>query len=336
MSDREAPITTGTDVANPHGLPTWARTSAGVQFADYPVRPGGRMPDFCIIGAAKCATTSLNGYLSQHPAIFMNPLKEPNYFSTDAHLARGDEWYMGQYADATPGQICGEASTSYTRHPVCRGTAARIARANPTMKLVYIVRSPVIRVQSECLQKMKHAKHVQGNDLTSLSLDEMLDLAQDPTSSVYLAPVATSQYRDQLREYEAHFPREQMHVVFYEEFAARPREVVAGILDFLGVDSGVHIDMSTRRNLTSTFTHSLAKERALKPLRRIPGFRTLRQLLPRKMRTELLETLTSYDREEDPRLSPERVRALEAHFAPHIEELETWLGRDLGKWWQTR
>lgn len=323
-----------TDLANPHGLPTWARTSTGVQFADYPVHPGGRMPDFCIIGAAKCATTSLNHYLSQHPAIFMNPLKEPHYFSTDVHLARGDQWYMGQYADAEKGQICGEASTSYTRYPVCRGTAARIAKANPHMKLVYLVRSPVVRVRSDCLQRMKHTKFMQGEDLTSLSLDEMLDLMQNPDSTVYNVPIETSQYRDQLREYEAHFPKEQIHVVIYENFVARPQEVLAEILDFLAVDSGVSLDIGTRLNQTSTFTRQVAQEKVLRRLRRVPGFRPLRHILPRKTRTRLLAALSRQDSSVNYRFSPERLRDLERHFAPHVEALEDWLGRELVEWRQ--
>lgn len=325
-------MTDKTDIANPHGVPTWALTSAGLQFDDFPVRANGRMPDFCIIGAAKCATTSVNDYLSQHPAVFMNPLKEPNYFSTDAHLARGEAWYTGQYSDALDGQICGEASTSYTRHPVCIGTPARLAAANPKMKLIYIVRSPVTRAQSDCLQKMKHAKHVQGNDLTHLSLDEMLDLAQDPSSSVYTSPITASQYRDQIREYEPYFPREQIHIVIYEAFAARPQAVLAEIFDFLGVDASVRPDMSERRNLTSKFTHSLSKERVLKPLRRIPGFQNLRHLVPQSMRSKLLETLTRYETGTDPEFSPERRAALDAHFAPHVDALEAWLGHPIEEW----
>lgn len=319
-------------VANPHGLPTWARTSKGVQFADYPERPGGRMPDFCIIGAAKCATTSLDHYLSQHPEVFMNPLNEPNYFSTDVHLARGDQWYMGQYSDATEGQICGEASTSYTRYPVCRGTASRIARANPHMKLVYIVRSPVVRVRSDCLQKMKHAKHVQENDLTHLSLDEMLDLAQDPTSSVYTAPIATSQYCDQLREYEAYFPNKQILIVIYEEFVVRPQEVLTRIFDFLGVDPHFVVDMGIRRNLTSSFTHSLAKEKVAKPIRRVPGYTRLRQVFPRKIRKKLVASLASHFGGNDPDFSPAKLQELEEHFAPHVKQLEERLGRELSEW----
>lgn len=328
-------MTAEQDIANPDGLPSWARTAQGVQFSDYPVRPGGRMPDFCIIGAAKCATTSVNDYLAQHPSIFMNPLNEPNYFSTDAHLARGEQWYRGQYADATADQICGEASTSYTRYPVCLGTPARIAAANPAMKLIYIVREPLARLTSDCLQKMKHAKHVQGNDLTALSLDEMLDMAQDPTSSVYTSPLTASQYRDQLRQYEPFFPRAQIHIVIYEAFAACPQEILADIFRFLGVQDDIEIDMSDRRNLTLTFTHSLAKERALKPLRRLPGFRSLRHLMPQRVRTNIVEALTRRDRTPAPHFSAQRLHQLKAHYAPHTEALETWLGFEVSEWKRT-
>ena len=39
------------------------------------------MPNFLIIGAAKSATTSLYVYLSQHPEIYMSPIKEPRFFA---------------------------------------------------------------------------------------------------------------------------------------------------------------------------------------------------------------------------------------------------------------
>ena len=37
-------------------------------------------PNLFIVGAAKCGTTSMHEYLSQHPEIFMAPDKELKYF----------------------------------------------------------------------------------------------------------------------------------------------------------------------------------------------------------------------------------------------------------------
>ena len=40
-------------------------------------------PNFFIIGAPKCGTTSLAAWLAEHPAIYMSQIKEPHYFSSD-------------------------------------------------------------------------------------------------------------------------------------------------------------------------------------------------------------------------------------------------------------
>ncbi len=42
-------------------------------------------PNFFIVGAPKCGTTSLYHYLKQHPEIYMSSLKEPRFFAPDLH-----------------------------------------------------------------------------------------------------------------------------------------------------------------------------------------------------------------------------------------------------------
>ncbi len=41
------------------------------------------LPNFLIIGAPKCGTTSLYAYLSQHPQVFMSVPKEPTFFGNE-------------------------------------------------------------------------------------------------------------------------------------------------------------------------------------------------------------------------------------------------------------
>jgi hypothetical protein len=40
-------------------------------------------PNFLIVEAAKCSTTSMHRYLSQYPEIFMHKWKEPSFFIGD-------------------------------------------------------------------------------------------------------------------------------------------------------------------------------------------------------------------------------------------------------------
>src|SRR6056297_204893 len=42
-----------------------------------------KKPNFFIIGAPKCGTTSMARYLGEHPDIFFSDPKEPNFFNTD-------------------------------------------------------------------------------------------------------------------------------------------------------------------------------------------------------------------------------------------------------------
>ncbi len=43
-----------------------------------------KIPNFFIIGAPKCGTTSMIHYLSQHPSVFVPSIKEPHFFNTDS------------------------------------------------------------------------------------------------------------------------------------------------------------------------------------------------------------------------------------------------------------
>src|SRR5690349_15119687 len=45
------------------------------------------LPNFFLVGAGKAGTTSLHGYLQQHPQIYMSPVKEPCYFADEVRPA---------------------------------------------------------------------------------------------------------------------------------------------------------------------------------------------------------------------------------------------------------
>ena len=83
-------------------------------------------PDFIIIGAMKCATSTLHEQLALQPGFFMSTPKEPNFFSDDDCFARGLDWYRGLFAEAPEGSIRGESSTHYTKLPTHPRTVERL------------------------------------------------------------------------------------------------------------------------------------------------------------------------------------------------------------------
>ncbi|MGI9455848.1 MAG: hypothetical protein ACR2NU_04760, partial [Aeoliella sp.] len=93
-----------------------------------------RRPNFFLLGAAKCGTTSVARYLDQHPEVFISKPKEPNFFSFEPNckpVCRGPidearlyelllkysvtslEAYEGLFAAAETEGAIGEASVRY-------------------------------------------------------------------------------------------------------------------------------------------------------------------------------------------------------------------------------
>ena len=74
------------------------------------------LPDFAIIGAMKCGTTTLAAQLGAQDGVFVTTPKEPEFFSEDANYARGMDWYASLYQGAAPGDLTGEGSTGLTSY----------------------------------------------------------------------------------------------------------------------------------------------------------------------------------------------------------------------------
>jgi hypothetical protein len=102
-----------------------------------------KRPNFFIVGAPKCGTTSLASWLKDHPQVFMSPVKEPHYFSTDFN--RGDFESLIEYEKlfekAGPDHVAvGEASTEYL---YSERAVPNIEAVYPGSRYIVMVRNPV-------------------------------------------------------------------------------------------------------------------------------------------------------------------------------------------------
>ena len=106
-------------------------------------------PDFLIIGATKCGTTSLYEYLAQHPLVLPAIWKEIEYFRFPE---RGKHWYLSHYPRIPEGKeryITGEASTCYMS---IWDAKSRVHAEFPHARLIALMRDPVAKAIS-------HAHH---------------------------------------------------------------------------------------------------------------------------------------------------------------------------------
>lgn len=122
------------------------------------------------IGAAKCATSTLFNLLRQHPDVFI--LEETDFFSKDEVYNRGFNWYESLYGKANDKKMRGEASNKYTMKEVFPKTVSRIASYAPELKLIYIVRDPIARIESFWLQKRSHGGEHGNFEVHQSELDQ--------------------------------------------------------------------------------------------------------------------------------------------------------------------
>ena len=200
--------------------PEWVFRRATVTFR--------ALPDFVIVGASKCGTTSLYGALGRHPAIARARHKEVQYFSLDANFAKGVRWYRAHFPFRRPGRITGEATPQYLAFPEA---PRRMAATIPRARLIALVRHPVDRAYSQ----YQHAVH-EGFERRSFeaAIAHQLEVPQDATGWV-TSYLSRGYYLPQLENVLRVFPREQLLVICTEDCFRQPAEALATVLAFLGV-----------------------------------------------------------------------------------------------------
>jgi len=106
-----------------------------------------KLPNFFIIGAPKCGTTSLARWLSDHPQIYFSPVKEPFYFAGDIYQKfKTWEEYQNLFAGATDAHLAvGEGSTTYLYSEVA---VNKIEKKFDQPKYIIMIRNPVLMAQS--------------------------------------------------------------------------------------------------------------------------------------------------------------------------------------------
>lgn len=186
-------------------------------------RFSGRLPDFLVIGAMKCGTTSLAADLQAHTGIFVPSVKEPHFLcDTGALTKAGTRQYARLFDKAAAAQICGEASTGYTKLPDITGVAQRAkSLLGSELRLIYMVRHPVNRAISH------HYHLVRSGDACS-SIDEAIENV--PQLLNY------SRYATQLQPWVEAFGIENIQVICFEDYVIHRPDVLSRVSEFLGVE----------------------------------------------------------------------------------------------------
>ena len=211
------------------------------------------IPDFFVIGHAKCGTTALYEMLRRHPQIYMPELKEPAFFADDLRsrfqrawsgpLPQTLEQYAALFADAAPAQIVGEASSGYI---VSKTAARNIASLRADARAIAILREPASFLRSLHLQLLQNHIETEKDLRRALALESerrrgrrIPRRSPRPQALLYSERV---RYVEQLRRYFQALGRERVLVLVYDDFRRDNEATVRRVLRFLGVDERVAVE----------------------------------------------------------------------------------------------
>lgn len=272
-------------------------------------------PDFIVIGAMKCATSTVSDYLQRHPDVFMLADHEPRFFSHDEIFAKGTAWYEGLF-DARAGEaLVGENSNHYAALGLHPETVDRMAAYAPDLRLVFMVRDPIERIVSQWIQNREnHGVRIPATP--DRAIGEMPEHFIDQ-----------SLYWRTLSRYRERFADERIFVGFMEDMNAEPAAFYARLNAFLGLDdippaAPAHRNRSADKRLPSP---------ALDTLRRNPLVRGLKGLAPGALRRRVRDAL-SPPLAERPRFSPEAYARLAETLRPDAAALLAHCGKPVDFW----
>ncbi|MFN3729747.1 MAG: sulfotransferase family protein [Fimbriimonadaceae bacterium] len=296
-------------------------------------------PNFFIIGAPKCGTTSLNAYLETHPNIYMSPEKEPHFFAEHREMrhAQTEEAYLRLFAGAGPQHaVVGEGSTTTLHSP---GALERLRAFAPDARIVVMLRDPVDLVYS---MYRHHVYRVQEDQPTfadawrvSVGRAEGRNWPKtarkaDPVQLEYRSFGMLGRHIERLLHL---FDRDQVHVILFDDFRKDPGAEYRKVLSFLGVPDDGRTDFEIK---------NAAKEHGNNPVGKmvlgLPNpVRKVFRALGLKHRVKIMDKVMSTAKPADRTPLPPDIEAeVRAYFRDDVILLEQLIDRDLSHWYQIK
>lgn len=300
------------------------------------------IPNFFIVGAPKCGTTSLSSYLSWHEKIFVSKVKEPHYFASDLEAYRPVKsfpQYQRLFLKCSDSHLAvGEASTWYLYSKVA---IRNIYDYNPASKLIVMIRNPIDLVYSLHSQLVYsfHENQTDFYQAWNLQKDRSKGkrIPRSCRQPELLQYAQVGMLAEQVERLYQTFPQEQVKIILFDDFIADTKRIYEEVLNFLRVPFEQR-DYFPRMNENKAhriqWLGRILQKPSNKPARwlvrvdaalsKFPGFEKINfknRLLEMNLRTDKRAPLDVVLREE-----------LAKTFRADVQRLSLLLGKDLNHW----
>lgn len=309
-------------------------------------------PNLFIVGAAKAGTTSLYQYLSQHPAVYMCPIKEPNFFAKDIQLEKvrpeikerfrlleidsfiksdmknsihsaliqDEKQYNSLFRFVKDEKIIVEASTSYLYSTVA---AQKIYEYNKDAKIIIILRNPIKRIYSHYLMDKKMA-------ITKLDFEDAITIDRNNPSKSWGSKslyYELGEYYHQVKRYYDIFPSKNIYLLLSEDLKNDAGAVVKDIFRFLEIESTFEPDLNQEFNVGVLPRNLLIGKMIANNYLRI---KIRRSISNRSFKHFIKKILFKKPMEQS--LSEETQRQLNSYYEEDIRKLAELIHKDLSHW----
>jgi hypothetical protein len=217
----------------------------------------GVLPDFIIIGAMRCGTSSLYSYLYSHPQVLPAKRKEVHYF--DLNFEKEENWYRSFFPPApimaTGKYITGEASPYYLYHP---HAVRRIQEVIPDVKIIILLRDPVDRaisaywyisnVTEEEDLPIEEAFRREKERLRGEEEKIIRNKSYDSFEHRYHSYLDRGKYTKQIKRVKKFFSKDEIIVLKSEELFGSKNKVMKKVHNFLDIDN-LSYKMGKKRNV---------------------------------------------------------------------------------------
>lgn len=296
------------------------------------------MPNFLIIGTAKAGTTTLYDWLTQHPQIYMTPVKETNFFALEDRQLNFPSgtihpgylkdfkttWadYQQQFNSVEQEIAIGEACPSYLYYPEA---VNKIKQYLPDVKLIAILRNPIERAYSNFVH------HLRDELETTTDFAQALKLEQERIDSNWwwgFHYLKAGFYAEQLKRYFQEFPAKKIKIYLFEDLKANPDLLLQDIFEFLEVNKTFVPQKFNQYNVTGVpKNRSFYKFLTTKSIFKEP----LKIIVPPQIRDRFVTKLKNKTLQK-PQLAPEIRQQLIKAYRKDILELQQLINKDLSSW----
>ena len=296
-----------------------------------------KLPNFLIVGAAKCGTSSLHNYLNQHPDIFMPTftpeglkVKEPRFLIKDKvqkRLPKGI-WnyqdYKSLFDDVTNQKAIGESTVLYLYY--YQEAIKNIKKyLGDNVKIIIMLRNPIDRAYSAYLFASRTSQ--ENQNFKDALVNSRIRFNKDDTISPMILYKELGLYFDMVKSYMRSFSN--VHVVIYDDFIKQTNIEVQRVFDFLNVNNyqintNKIINAGGKKWDSGIMKNLLMGDNFLK--------NGIKILFPQNLRTFFKQELTKLFTSKAKNMSDSIKKELLQYYTKDIQSLEKLINKDLSKW----